>query len=224
MKIVKVVIGACAAVLLMSGCMTEELIKQRAADERITLIGRSSFNIELLSAKTMINDEGLLTVDASALLSRTGYFRWVFCGDPQVTVWYHFTWIDDQGNICPPVQHEMSALPGNIIDLHGVAPEEKYINYHLTISLKGPESDKAASQKNNPEIKKQYIKDGKVKPAGKSQAKRIAGPKTQKKPAAKPAAEKPAEKPADTSKVENNFREKPAGSTSKQQKLTEPFN
>ena len=225
MKITKLVIGACAAALLMTGCMTEEPIKQRAADERITLIGNSSFDIELLSAKTMINDEGLLTVDASMLLSRTGYFRWVFCGDPQVTVWYHFTWIDDQGNICPPVQHEMSALPGNIIDLHGVAPEEKYINYHLTVSLKGPESDKAKTQKDNPEVKKQYIKDGKVKPAGKSQAKQIVGPKAQEKPAAKPAekpAEKPAAKPAE--KPAEKPAAKPAENTSKQQKLTEPFN
>ena len=221
MKIAKVVIGACAAVLLMSGCMTEEPIKQRAADERIKLIGNSSFNIELLSAKTMINDEGLLTVDASTLLSRTGFFRWVFCGDPQVTVWYHFTWIDSQGNTCPPTQHEMVALPGNIIDLHGVAPEEKYINYHLTISLKGPEADKTEGQKDNPKVKETYVKDGKVKPAGRSQAKRVAGPKTQEK-AAKPAeksAAKPAAKPAEKSAA------KPATpNVPKQQKLTEPFN
>jgi len=214
MKITKVVIGACAAVLLMSGCMTEELIKHRAADERITLIGNSSFKIELLSAKTMINDEGLLTVDASTLLSRTGYFRWVFCGDPKVTVWYHFTWIDSQGNICPPNQRELVALPGNIIDLHGVAPEEKYINYHLTISLKGPESDKAATQKNKPEVKEQYVKDGKVKPAGRSQAKQIAGPKPQDKPAIKPGVEQSLEgKPAESSKVENTFKEKSAESS-----------
>lgn len=239
MKIAKIVIGACAAALLLSGCMTEDLIKQRAADERITLIGKSSFSIELLSAKTLINDEGLLTVDASMLLSRTGFFRWVFCGDPQVTVWYHFTWIDAQGNICPPVQREMVALPGNIIDLHGVAPEEKYINYHLTISLKGPESDKAANQKDNPEVKKQYVKDGKVKPAGTSQAKQIAGPKAQDKPSIKPGIkrtfeEKPPastavenntqKKPAASTAVENNAQKKPAERTSKQQKLTEPFN
>ena len=226
MKIANVVIGACAAVLLMSGCMTEEPIKQRAADERIKLIGNSSFSIELLSAKTMINDEGLLTVDASTLLSRTGYFRWVFCGDPQVTVWYHFTWIDAQGNICPPTQHEMVALPGNIIDLHGVAPEEKYINYHLTISLKGPEADKTETQKDNPKVKETYVKDGKVKPAGRSQAKRIAGPKTQEKaakPAEKPAAKKPEAKPA--AKPAEKPAAKPATPNApKQQKLTEPFN
>ena len=70
MKITNVLMGACAAVLLLAGCMTEELVKQRAAEERIKLIGNSGFEIELLSAKTLINDEGLLTVDASTLLSR----------------------------------------------------------------------------------------------------------------------------------------------------------
>ena len=219
MKIGKIMIGAFAGVLLMSGCMTEEPIKQRATEERIKLIGNSSFTVELLNAKTMINDEGLLTVDASVLLSRTGYFRWVFAGDPKVTVWYHFSWIDSQGNSPAPVQREMAALPGNILDFHGVAPDEKYINYHLTISLKGPEAESEAEHKNEnqQELKKTYVKDGKVKPAGRSQAK-ITNQKTQKtaaKPAAKteakPAAKKAAEKPA-------------AKTDSKPQKLTEPFN
>ena len=157
MKISSVIIGACTAALMMSGCMTEEPIKQRASDERIKLISNYSFTIELLSAKTMINDEGLLTVDAGVLLSRTGYFRWLFCGDPQVTLWYHFTWIDANGNIYPPVQREKSVLPGNIIDFHGVAPAEKYINYHLTISLKGPEASEVASRMQDPEAKKKYL-------------------------------------------------------------------
>ena len=195
MKIGKIMIGAFAGVLLMSGCMTEEPIKQRATEERIKLIGNSSFTIELLNAKTMINDEGLLTVDASVLLSRTGFFRWVFSGDPKVTVWYHFSWIDSQGNSPAPVQREMAALPGNILDFHGVAPDEKYINYHLTISLKGPEAESEAEHKNQnkKELKETYVKDGKVKPAGRSQAKKVADPKAQKK-AAKPESKQVKEK------------------------------
>ena len=195
MKIGKIMIGAFAGVLLMTGCMTEEPIKQRATEERIKLIGNRSFTIELLNAKTMINDEGLLTVDASVLLSRTGYFRWVFTGDPKVNVWYHFSWIDSEGNSPTPVQREMVALPGNILDFHGVAPDEKYINYHLTISLNGPEAASEAEHKNKnqKELKETYVKDGKVKPAGRSQAK-ISNPKAEKK-AAKPASEKAA-KPA----------------------------
>ena len=236
MKIAKVVIGACTAALLISGCMTEEPVKQRATDERIKLVESNSFSIELLSAKTIINDEGLLTVDASTILSRTGYFRWVFCGDPQVTVWYHFTWIDAQGNIYPPVQRELSALPGNIIDFHGVAPEEKYINFHLTISLKGPEAAEDASKKQDPEVKKKYVQSGKVKPAGKSRAKQIVGPLAQKKapakPAAKPAAKpvaqpaaKTAAKPAAAKPAAKPAEAKPEVKTNSQpQKLTEPFN
>ena len=237
MKITKVIIGVCTAAILMSGCMTEDPIKQRASDDRIKLINSYSFTIELLSAKTMINDEGLLTVDARVLLSRTGYFRWVFGGDPQVTVWYHFTWIDANGNVCPPVQREMSVLPGNIIDLHGVAPEEKYINYHLTISLKGPEASQQASRMQNPELKETYIRSGKVKPAGKSQAKQIAGPKGWKKTAAKSEAKKPAakseaKKPAAKSEAKKpaakSEAKKPAAksaekNSSKNEKLTEPF-
>jgi len=237
MKIAKVIIGACTAALLMSGCMTEEPIKQRASDERIKLIGNYSFDIDLLSAKTMINDEGLLTVDAKVLLSRTGYFRWVFGGDPQVTVWYHFTWVDANGNVYPPVQRERSVLPGNIIDFHGVAPQEKYINYHLTISLKGPEASNEASRMQDPELKKKYIRSGKVKPAGRSQAKQIAGPKGWKKAEAKPAAKKaeakPAAKKAEAQPSAKKTEAKPAvkkaeakpaeKNNAKPQKLTEPF-
>ena len=211
MKIAKAVFGVCAGVLLISGCMTEEPVKQRAVEERIKLVGNSSFEIELLSAKTLINDEGLLTVDASTLLSRTGSFRWVFSGDPKVTVWYHFDWIDAQGNICPPVQREIVALPGNIIDFHGVAPAEKYINYRLTISLKGPEASE--TEKQQEEVKKEVAEKGEVKPAGKSQAPVIKTGTGEKTSAAKPVEKKAEAKPA-KSGSENK---------SKQQKLTEPF-
>ena len=242
MKIAKILIGAGAGILMLTGCMTDEPVKQRASDARIELVDNFSFKIELLRAGTMINDEGLLTVDASAVLSRTGYFRWVFAGDPKVTVWYHFDWIDAEGNICPPVQREMVALPGNIIDFHGVAPEEKYINYHLTISLKGPETEEEAARQRD-EIKKQYAEGGKVKPAGKSQAKPLIEPVSRKKetekkaaaPAVKteekkavsagtPAEKQPAVKKAD-GKAEAPKAPVPAegGNNSKAQKLTEPF-
>ena len=39
---------------------------------------------------------------------------------------------------------EMVILPGNIMVLHGVAPAEKYINYVLTISLRGAETAEEA--------------------------------------------------------------------------------
>jgi len=230
MKIAKAVIGFCAGALLLSGCMTEEPVKQRAADERIELIGSSSFSIELLSAKTLVNDEGLLTVDARVLLSRTGPIRWFFCGDPNINVWYRFSWIDAEGNIYPPTQREMVSLPGNIIDLHGVAPAEKYINYHLTISLKGPETDAEANKKS-----KKIKKSGGVKPAGKSQAAIVktnsaktgtkpAAKKTEAKPAPKKAETKPAAKKAETKPAAKKAEAKPGnGKNSKQQKLTEPF-
>lgn len=238
MKIAKIAIGLCTGALLLSGCMTEEPVKQRAADERIELTGNSSFSIELLNAKTLIDDDGLLTVDARILLSRTGPFRWFFCGDPSVNIWYRFSWIDAQGNIHPPTQREIVALPGNIIDLHGVAPSEKYINYRLTVSLKGPETDEEANKRNEG-IKK----SGKVKPAGKSQAaivksnakKRAAKPaakkaapaKAEAKPAEKAAPAKTEAKPAEKAapaKAEAKPAEKSeTGKNPKQQKLTEPF-
>ncbi|MBO4631393.1 MAG: hypothetical protein J5858_05675 [Lentisphaeria bacterium] len=239
MKIAKVLMGAGAGILMLSGCMTDEPVKQRASDERVEMIDNFSFKIELLSARTLINDDGLLTVDASALLSRTGSLRWIFAGDPQVTVWYHFDWIDADGNILPAGQHEMAALPGNIIDFHGVAPEEKYINYHLTISLKGPETEEEAAKQRD-EMKKQYTENGKVKPAGKSITKpvpRKAEPekKNTEKPvvknedaktvsAAAPTEKKPAVK-TEPEKAETVKTAVPAEgeNKSKAQKLTEPF-
>ena len=235
MKSAKILAGVWIGVLALAGCMTDELVKQRASDERIELIGSGSFKIELLNARTLINDDGLLTVDASALLSRTGSFRWFFCGDPKVTVWYHFDWIDAEGNICPPVQREMVALPGNIVDFHGVAPEEKYITYYLTVSLKGPETKEEAARQRD-KVKKQYAEAGKLKPAGKSQARRImktnaakadagkVNPKTEVKmkqpdkaavgPSAKAEEKKEPAKPAEKA---------PAPTPAKPQKLTEPF-
>ena len=215
MKIANVLMSACTAALLLTGCMTEEPIKQRVSDDRIILIGNNRFSAELLSSKTLIDDDGLLTVDADVLLSRTSPLSWVFCGDPKLTVWYHFDWIDAQGNVSAPlVQNEMAALPGNILTFHGVAPAEKYINYRLTISLRGKTTEEEAAQARE-EIKKQYSESGRIKPAGKSQAKQMdkkqqsaKKPAAKKAPAKKPAAKKaPAKKPA----------EKPG-------KLTEPFN
>ena len=227
MKIASILTGVCAGTLLLSGCMTEEPISQRATEERIELIEGGSFKIELLDAKTLIDDDGLLTVDATAVISRTNPFRWFFIGDPKVTVWYHFDWIDARGNICPPVQREIVALPGNIIDFHGVAPDEKYINYRLIISLKGPTVE--GTEQRHEEIKEE-AENGEVKPAGKSQA-QVITTDTGDKPAAKPAektaetkgadqpAAKPAEKTAETKGADNSGSEK----KSKQQKLTEPF-
>ena len=216
MKITTLLMSTCAAAVLLTGCMTEEPIKQRASDERIILIDNSKFSVGLLSAKTLINDDGLLTVDANVLLSRTAPLRWIFTGDPKVTVWYHFDWIDAQGNLrSPVVQREMVVLPGNIMSFHGVAPAEKYINYRLTISLRGAETAEEASKQRD-EIKQQYS-SGKIKPAGKSEAKRTdksqqAVKPAEKKAPAKKAAAKPAEKKAPAAKE-----------TVKPGKLTESF-
>ena len=228
MKVASVLTGVCASALLLTGCMTEEIITQRATEDRIELIGGSSFKIELLDAKTLVNDDGLLTVDASAVISRTNPFRWFFIGDPQLTVWYHFDWIDAKGNICPPVQHEMAAMPGNIVSFHGVAPEEKYINYRLTVSLKGP-ATKEETDKQQDKVKKQVAESGKVKAAGKSQAKK--GKKSKKAKKAKTAAPKkdaakaaPAKQEKQAEKPAAKPAEKTADKPAKQQKLTEPFN
>lgn len=233
MKITNVLMGACAAVLLLAGCMTEEPIKQRVSDDRVILINNEKFSVGLLSSKTLINDDGLLTVDVNVLLSRTTPLRWIFSGDPKVTVWYHFDWIDAQGNISSPVvQREMVVLPGNILFFHGVAPAEKYINYVLTISLRGAETAEEAA-KQREEVKKLYSESGKIKPAGKSEAKQKPRKKKSVKPAAKKApakkaAAKPAAKKTAAKKAAKPADKKaPAKKTSepaaKPGKLTEPF-
>ena len=217
MKITNVLMSTCAAAMLLTGCMTEEPVKQRVTDDRIILTDNSKFSMGLLSAKTLINDEGLLTVDANVLVSRTSPIRWIFTGDPKVTVWYHFDWIDAQGNISSPVvQREMVVLPGNILVLHGVAPSEKYINYVLTISLRGAETPEEAARQRE-EVKKLYSESGKIKPAGKSEAKQKTGKKKSVKPAAKKApAEKAAAKPAAKKAPAEKAAAKPG-------KLTESF-
>jgi len=221
MKITNVLMCACAAAMLLAGCMTEEPIKQRVSDDRIIMIENSKFSLGLLSAKTLINDDGLLTVDANVLLSRTSPIRWIFSGDPKVTVWYHFDWIDAQGNISSPVvQREMVVLPGNILFFHGVAPAEKYINYVLTISLRGAETPEEAARQRE-EVKKLYSESGKIKPAGKSEAKQ----KPQKKKSAKPAAKKaPAKKASAKPAAKKAPAEKAAAKpAAKPGKLTESF-
>ena len=223
MKLTKFFIGACAGALLLSGCMTDELIKQRTSDERITLIENRSFNLGLLSTKTLVNDDGLLTVDANVLLSRTGSFRWFFTGDPVVTIWYHFDWIDAQGNIYPPVQREMSALPGNIISFHGVAPEEKYIKYRLTIFLKKPEKDDEAAKKSGTAGKK-HAEPAKAKPAAKPQPPKDVKPNNAGKPAGKTRlCETEVKKaPPKAAAPETGAKKAPA-KAAQPQKLTEPF-
>ena len=231
MKITNVLMCTCAAAMLLTGCMTEEPVKQRVSDDRIILIDNSKFSTGLLSAKTLINDEGLLTVDANVLLSRTSPIRWIFSGDPKVTVWYHFDWIDAQGNISSPVvQREMVVLPGNILFFHGVAPDEKYINYVLTISLRGAETPEEAARQRE-EVKKLYSESGKIKPAGKSEAKQKPRKKKSVKPAVKKApAKKAAAKPAAKKAPAKKAAAKPAAkkapaekAAAKPGKLTESF-
>ncbi len=234
MKITNVLMSTCAAAMLLTGCMTEEPVKQRVSDDRIILIDNSKFSTGLLSAKTLINDDGLLTVDANVLVSRTSSLRCIFTGDPKVTVWYHFDWIDADGNISSPVvQREMVVLPGNILFFHGVAPAEKYINYVLTISLRGAETPEEAARQRE-EVKRLYSESGKIKPAGKSEAKQKSKKKSVKPAAKKAPAKKAAAKPAVKKAPAKKAAAKPAAKkapakkaaaepAAKPGKLTEPF-
>ena len=89
-------------------------------------------NLEVLS-KT--DDNGLLTVDVTIEISRTSFWYWVFNGDPLLTLAYRFDWIDEQGRAaCLPWQFS-SALPGNILRFHGIAPAEKYTAFKLFVQF-----------------------------------------------------------------------------------------
>ena len=225
-----------AAATLLSGCMTDETIRKNAADPRIELINSASYTVRLLSSNSFIDDNGFLTVNAQTLLSRTSAWKWIFCGDPKVSVYFRMDFLDGKGRVCSSKVSEITALPGNIVDFQGVAASEKYLSYKLTVSLekldpvpvkkvvaKKAPARKAAVKKapaKKVAAKKAPAKKAAVKkaPAKKVAAKQAPAKKAAvkkapaKKAAAKKApAKKAAVKKAPVQKADNG-------------KLTEPFN
>ena len=74
-------------------------------------------------------------MDVTIEISRTSFWYWVFNGDPLLTLAYRFDWIDEQGRAaCLPWQFS-SALPGNILRFHGIAPAEKYTAFKLFVQF-----------------------------------------------------------------------------------------
>ena len=167
----------------LAGCITEAPIQKKITDARIELVDNDEFSMGLLSCATKIDDFGLLTVDASVVLSRTSPWKWIWGGDPKIEVGYRFQWMDAKGNVHESAKHTISSLPGNIISIHGVAPSEKEVSFKLRIFLNGQEPKPAAKT----EAAKPAPKAETAKPAGKTEPKA----KTEVSPAAVAPAVKP---------------------------------
>ena len=221
MKIAKILFGTVAA-LMLAGCMTEEPIQKKSADPQISMINNSSYELSLLSSKSYINDNGFLTVSASAYLSRTSTFSWIFSGDSPVKVYYTFEWSNANGKVMAAPAREVSALPGSVLDFHSVAPCEKVVAFRLVISLKNQKEDKKCDKAPAKKCDKAPAKKCDKAPAKKcdkapaKKCDKAPAKKCDKAPARKAAA--PAVKKANVQPVSK------LSTRQSSQKLTEPFN
>lgn len=138
MKFLMSAVCALSLAAAISGCATCDenfIIQKGITDERVDLKNSSDFCMKNLEVLSKTDDNGLLTVDVTIEISRTSFWYWVFNGDPLLTLAYRFDWIDEQGRAaCLPWQFS-SALPGNILRFHGIAPAEKYTSFKLFVQF-----------------------------------------------------------------------------------------
>lgn len=138
MKFLMSAVCALSLAAAISGCATSDedfIIQKGITDERVDLKNSSDFCMKNLEVLSKTDDNGLLTVDVTIEISRTSFWYWVFNGDPLLTLAYRFDWIDEQGRAaCLPWQFS-SALPGNILRFHGIAPAEKYTSFKLFVQF-----------------------------------------------------------------------------------------
>ena len=198
--------GSVAAMLLTAGCVTKEFKTDidGIQDERVSHVDSNFFSLKILEVTSQINNEGDLAVAASVEVSRPGFFTYTFCGNPQVSIYYAFEWLDAKGNASKKVWKEFKTLPGSIITFSGVAPASRYVNFKLYVAA-GEKPQEAVCEK--AAVKK-------VAPAKKAAVKKVA-------PAKKAAVKKvaPAKKAAARNKVPSNS----STAKTKDGKLAEPF-
>ena len=138
MKFFMSAVCALSLAAAICGCATGDedfIIQKGITDERVDQKSSSDFGMKNLEVLSKTDDNGLLTVDVTIEISRTSFWYWVFNGDPLLTLAYRFDWIDEQGRAaCLPWQFS-SALPGNILRFHGIAPAEKYTAFKLFVQF-----------------------------------------------------------------------------------------
>ena len=138
MKLFMSAVCALGLAVAISGCATSEeefIIQKGITDERVELTGNSDFGLKNLEVLSKTDDNGLLTVDITVEISRTTFWFWVFHGDPLLKLAYRFDWIDAQGQAISLPWQYTSALPGNILRFHGIAPAEKYASFKLFVQF-----------------------------------------------------------------------------------------
>ena len=185
---------------LLCGCAFTEFKTERppVKDDRITFVENGNFGLKPLTVVTKIDDEGCLNADVTFELGGSPFFTWYFCGAPMQTLVYRFDWVDAKGNVLQGKTRKVEILPGNILTVGAIAPDEKYKNFKFEVSFNEGKCEKACAAKCEKKaeakaVKKASAKKAAVKPAKKASAKKAAV-KPAKKAPAKKAAVKPAKK------------------------------
>ncbi len=185
MKLFMSAVCALGLAVAISGCATSEeefIIQKGITDERVDLTGDSDFGLKNLEVFSKTDDNGLLNADVTIEISRTTFWYWVFHGDPLLKLAYRFDWIDNQDRADSMPWQYTSALPGNILRFHGIAPAEKYTSFKLFVqfckegeTLANPATEAASAKEIKPAVEKNA-----------EQAKAVTAPAAAKKAEAAP--------------------------------------
>ena len=205
---------------LLSGCAFTEFKTERppVKDDRISFVENGNFGLKPLAVVTKTDDEGCLNADVTFELGGSPFLTWYFCGAPMQTLVYRFDWVDAGGNVLQGKVRKVELLPGNILTVGSIAPDEKYKNFKFEVSFCEEKCDKKCAEKcgKKAEVKaakKAPAKKAAVKTAKKAPAKKAAV-KTAKKAPAKKAAVKTAKKTPAKKAAAKTAKKVPATSAS----------
>ena len=182
MKAFSIFAGFLAAGLL-AGCAFTEFKTERppVKDTRITFLENGSFGLKPLTVVTKIDDEGCLNADVTFELGGSSFFTWYFCGAPMQTLVYRFDWVDAKGKVLQGKTRKVKLLPGNILTVGAIAPDEKYKNFKFEVSFCEKKCEKkcekacaakCGKKAEAKSVKKAPAKKAAVKPAKKAPVKK----------------------------------------------------
>ena len=183
---------------LLCGCAFTEFKTERppVKDDRITFIENGNFGLKPLTVVTKVDDEGCLNADVTFELGGSPFFTWYFCGAPMQSLVYRFDWMDAKGNILQGKTRKVEILPGNILTVGAIAPDEKYKNFKFEVSFAKGKCEKACAAKCEKKAESKPAAKASAKKAAVKPAKKAPAKKAVVKPAAKASAKKAAVKPA----------------------------
>lgn len=215
MKAFSIFAGFLAAGLL-AGCAFTEFKTERppVKDTRITFVENGSFGLKPLTVVTKIDDEGCLNADVTFELGGSSFFTWYFCGAPMQTLVYRFDWVDAKGKVLQGKTRKVKILPGNILTVGAIAPDEKYKNFKFEVSFCEKKCEKACAAKCGKKAEAKSVKKAPAKKAAVKPAKKAPAKKAAVKPVKKAPAKKAAVKPAQKAPVKKEVKKVPATAAS----------